>query len=153
MADFITIRGAEQFGVLARVLRQTGAKDLRRELNAGITQATKPLRADARESARSILPSRGGLGARVARTSMPIRRRTAGATAGIRIEARPGAVADPQRIDRGRVRHPVYGHGPWVLQDVPAGWFTKPMEAGAPVVRRELVDAMNRIIARIAGAV
>jgi hypothetical protein len=73
-----------------------------------------------------------------------------GRNPGVSIVANPGAVNDPGRIDRGRIKHPVFGRGPWVLQDVMPGWFTKPMQAGAAKVRRELIKAMDDITERLA---
>jgi hypothetical protein len=34
---------------------------------------------------------------------------------------------DLNAINRGRIRHPTYGHRPWKLQSVTAGYFDKPM--------------------------
>lgn len=149
MVADIRIEGTEKFVALSRALRRHGSKELRGELTKGITQATKPLKKQAKDSARTSLPRRGGLARRVARTSLPTKRRT-GNNPGVRIEAKPNAVNDPGRIDRGRIKHPVFGRGPWVLQDVQRGWFTEPMEGAAPEVRQELVKVIDRMIDKIA---
>lgn len=149
----IRVVDTEDFIALSRALRKHGGPALRRELTTGITKAAKPLKKAAKASARSILPSRGGLGRRVARTSLPHKRRTTGRGAGIRIEAKSNAVADPFRIDRGRVAHPVFGRGPFVFQNVPEGWFTDPMEEGGPTVRRELQGVMERVATKIVGSI
>jgi hypothetical protein len=153
MAVEVRVVNTEDFVALSRALRKYGGRELKRELTTGITAATKPLKRAAKDSARSILPSRGGLGRRVARTSLPHKRRTTGRGAGIRIEAKPNAVADPFRIDRGRVAHPVFGRGPIVFQSVPKGWFTDPMEAGGPAVRKELQQTMSRVATKIARSI
>lgn len=150
MAVDIRIEGTEAFAKTSRALKNYGSKQLRSEFTKGITAAVKPLKVATKASAVATLPSRGGLGRRVARTSLPHRRRATGQAAGVRIVAQPNAVKDPKRIDRGRIRHPVYGRGPWVLQDVTPGWFTKPLEAGAPVVRVQLVKVMNEVVGKIA---
>jgi hypothetical protein len=149
----IRVVDTEDFIALSRALRKVGSRELKRELTTGITKATKPLKKAAKDSARSILPSGGGLGRRVARTSLPHKRRTTGGHAGIRIEAKSNAVADPFRIDRGRVAHPVFGRGPFVFQDVPKGWFTEPMEAGGPTVRKELLTVMERVANKLARSI
>lgn len=143
------IQGGEKLVRVSKALKDA-PKELRGELTKGITRAVRPLKQSVRAEAKSSLPRRGGLGARVARTKLPHRRRATGRGAGLRVLAQPGAVADPRRIDRGRVRHPVFGRGPWVLQDVPEGWFTRPMRDGAPTVRRELLQVMDDIARKIA---
>jgi hypothetical protein len=153
MAVEVRVVDTDDFIALSRALRKYGGRELKRELTTGITKATKPLKQAAKASARSILPSRGGLGRRVARTSLPHKRRITGGHAGIRIEAKSNAVADPFRIDRGRVAHPVFGHGPFVFQNVPKGWFTDPMEKGGPTVRKELLQTMSRVATKIARSI
>jgi hypothetical protein len=149
----VRVVDTEDFIALSRALRKVGSRELKSELTRGITAAAKPLKKAAKDSARSILPSGGGLGRRVARTSLPHKRRTTGGHAGIRIEAKSNAVKDPYRIDRGRIKHPVFGRGPWVLQDVPKGWFTEPMESGGPAVRKELLTVMERVANKLARSI
>jgi hypothetical protein len=145
----LKVVGADQLARVSRALRDANAKDLKQELRRGLGQATKPLRIAAKANAAAVLPRRGGLGARVARTRMTTRIRTGGNPL-VQIKAAANAVNDPLRIDRGRIRHPVWGRGPWVLQDVPKGWFTKPMQKGAPVVRPELIHAMDDVARKVA---
>lgn len=149
----IRIIGAEKLAAVSRALKQHGDKELMREVTKGITASVKPLKKDVKAHARSSLPRRGGLAKRVARTSLPHRTRRGAGTAGVKIEAKANAVNDPKRIDRGRVKHPVFGGGPWVLQDVTPGWFTKPLEDGAPVVRKELLQVMDETVSKIARSV
>jgi hypothetical protein len=149
MAPPVHVIGGVQLTILANRLRVAGAKDLRRELVKGLNRSTKPLRKAAKDSAKARLPRAGGLGRRVARTRMTTRTRLKPTSVSVDIQAKPGAVADPLRVDRGRIRHPVWGRGPWVLQDVPKGWFTKPMEEGEPVVQLELSGVMGEVSARL----
>lgn len=144
----IEVQGGEKLVALAKRLK--GApKELRGELTKAITKSLQPLKAAAKKSAVEKLPRRGGLGKRVAKTTLRHKRKATGRGAGIRIEAQPNAVKDPLRIDRGRVRHPTYGRRPWVLQDVRKSWFTEPMREGAPAVQRELIQAMDDIARKI----
>ncbi|HEV8569814.1 MAG TPA: hypothetical protein VGQ92_22465 [Actinoplanes sp.] len=146
----IRIVGAEKFGILARALRQAADKDLQRELAAGLNRAAVPLRAEAKASALAVLPRRGGLAARVAGARLTTKRR-GGRNPRVRIEAK--GMPQLRRIDRGSVRHLVYGHPPFVTQHVTAGWFTKPMEAGAPRVRAQMVRVLDEIARKIAAAI
>ncbi|MEV6879735.1 hypothetical protein [Amycolatopsis sp. NPDC051128] len=140
--------GAEKLAALAKRLK--GApKELRSELTKAVTKAVAPLKKSAKKSARDRLPQQGGLAKQVSKTTLRHKRKNTGRDVGIRIEAQTNAVKDPLRIDRGRVRHLTYGHKPWVLQDVRKGWFTDPLEAGAPEVRKDLTAAMDTVARKI----
>lgn len=139
----------EDNGQLARVqreLRRFGDKTTRRKYYAGLNRATKPMRANAKAEALRILPKRGGLNVRVAtKPKLTTRSNRDGVyvTSVGRTQAR--------LIDRGVVRHPVFGNrAVWRTTSVPRGWFTKPMEAGAPRARSELVAVFNEVARDIA---
>jgi ribosome-associated translation inhibitor RaiA len=145
----LRVEGADKFGKLAKALRQAGAKDLQKELYSAINRATKPMRAEARKSAEQNLPQAGGLNKRVARARMSTRRR-AGRDPGVKIVAK--GMDQLGLMDRGRVRHPVYGNrARWVNQPIPDAkdWFTKPMEEGAEEVRTEILAAVDEIAKKI----
>lgn len=149
MAD-LQITGADKFARVARELKRVGDKDLQKELYSAINRSTKPLRANAKKSAAANLPRAGGLNKRVARVRMSTRRQT-GKNPGVKIVAR--GMDQLAMLDKGRVRHPVWGNrGRWVNQPIPKaeGWFTKPMEAGAKDVRREIVKTLDVIAKKLA---
>lgn len=144
----IHIEGAEQLVLLAKKLRDA-SKELRSELYRGINRATKPLKEDVRKAARTRLPHRGGLGARVAKSKIVTKRRAVGAGAGVRLIGTSGY--DIGSIDRGRVRHLSWGHQPWSNQTVPKGFWTEPLTAGGPRVRPEIQQVMDDVTAKIVG--
>lgn len=146
----LEVQGGEQLAALAKRFK-SAPKELRSGFTKAITKAVVPLKKAAKQSARDRLPGRGGLGKRVAKTTLRHKRQNAGSGAGIRIEANTNAVKDPLRLDRGRAKHPTYGHKPWVFQDVRKGWFTDPMQEGAPTVRKELTTVMDDIARQIEG--
>jgi len=143
----LTVEGADKLRIVTRALKQFGDKGLSREVYRGLNRATIPLREDARRSAASRLPQRGGLAQRVAKSKMTTRRR-AGRNPGISIQAK--GMTQLRSMDRGSVRHPVFGRGPWVTQRITPGWFTEPMEAGAPEVRRELLRVLDEAARELA---
>jgi hypothetical protein len=59
-----------------------------------------------------------------------------------------------RRVDtQGRLWKPVFGRRrPGAIQQVPQHWFTDPMEAGAPKVRREILVAISSVAKRVEGA-
>lgn len=140
----VRITGADRLAAVAKQLRQTADKDLRKEMYRGLRRAARPLIADARENARRTLPKQGGLNERVARSRFKVSVRGSGRNPGVRISA-TGVDA---RVDtQGRDRHPVFGNRRvWVQQKVRPHWFEIPMRAGAPKVRREL----DRVVVDIA---
>lgn len=144
--DDLTIRGAEQLGDLARRLRAAGesGKGLKKELYKGLNRATKPLKAEAQQVAARTLPQSGGLADLVARSKFRTSTRM-GRDPSVSIMARGvGATTD-----KGFVRHKVFGRPPWVTQQVQGGWFTETMRKGAPIVRKELSEAIENVAKQI----
>lgn len=139
----ISVSGADRLASLGAALRAAGDKDLRRELLKAMQRSAKPLKAAAREAAATRLPRRGGLAERVAGSRFSAKTRTAGKNAGVRIVG--ASDLDLRSMDRGRLRHPVYGHRRWVNQQIPAGWFSDALEERAPAVRVELVKAIDEV--------
>lgn len=143
----VRLEGGEAAARVARELRRLGDKDIRRDLNRALTRATVPMRVAAKASAKARLPRRGGLGRDVAAKRM----RTVIAGGGVSVNV--GTRREQLRLmdEKGIVRHPVFGNrSAWVTQEVHRGWFTEPMNAGAPVARRELLGVLDRVAARIA---
>lgn len=147
----VQVTGADKLARVAKALKDAGDAGLRKELYRGLNRATKSLRADMRAHVPDRLPRRGGLGTRAARTTFRSSVR-AGRDPGVRLVAGKNALRDPGSIDRGRVRHPVFGHKPYVLQDIIPSAFTAPFDAGAPTVRDELLHVLDDVAARIARA-
>lgn len=145
------ITGAAQLGALAKVLKDAGDKDLRKELLRGLQKAGRPLKAAAKEAAVKGLPSSGGLNDYVAAGQFAVRTRTGARNPGIRLVGKKKG-HDIRATDRGRLRHPVWGHDWWVTQDIKPGWWTDAMTSDrvlAPV-RRDVLDAMQAVAAKIA---
>jgi hypothetical protein len=136
---------------IALRLEKAGRGDLLKQIQQALDAAAKPLPIAAAKQALSILPRAGGLGALVSRTNISVIRGFTAKRAGVLIKANRGAIKDPAAINRGRVRHPVYGHWPKVpiIQVVRAGWFTDPIRDGAPEVRAAMTVAVADIIKSI----
>jgi hypothetical protein len=147
----VRIEGGEALERVARRLKAAGDKGLRKKLLAGIRRATRPLHKDIKAAAMRELPARGGLNRFVASTKFSTKVRTSGRNVGVRIVA-VKVGHDIRAIDRGRVRHPVWGNRRrWVNQRVRPGFFTKTIEASAPRVRAEVRDVMNEVTREVTG--
>jgi len=143
------VTGAENLLALSKKLKAVGDKGLQKELRAGLRGAVKPALKDVARHAVDVLPAKGGLGEEVAGTKFTISVRGSGRNPGVRVKAREKQ-HDVEAIDRGRLRHPVFGNRrAWVTQDVPPGWFTTPMDAAGPHVVKELNAVIDRISAQL----
>lgn len=146
----LRVEGADQLTKLAADLKAVGAKELRRDLLRGIQQATKELKDAAKKAALDNLPKRGGLNEFVASAKFATRVRTSGRSPGVSIVASKSG-HDLAAMDRGRLRHPVYGNRRlWVTQTITPGWFTDAMRDAAQPVRAELLNVLDDIAGRLA---
>lgn len=144
--DEVTIggQGAHQLEVLARRLKATGDRELRKELLRGIREGTKGTKPKIANSLASRLPKRGGLAARMATSRITTKTKLSGRTVGVTLEAR--APHDIRGMNAGRLRHKVFGREQWVDQDIEPGVFTDPIEEDAPEIR----DAVQRVMRNLA---
>lgn len=115
-------------------LRQARLVDTRKALRKALTNATKPTRRKIRDAARERLPQKGGLA------------KWAGVMPALVTDFRTGQqqviIRDSKRghdlkaIDRGRLRHPLYGNRNfWYEQQIAPGFFTDTINAEAPNIK------------------
>lgn len=143
-----SVRGANELEAIGRRLKEAGDRGLRKELLAGIRKTNKPTISAVRDSARTKLPRRGGLAEEVASSKIGTRTKLSGSRVGVEIKG-TGRIGI-RGINRGRLRHPVYGNRKaWVSQQVPAGWFTDPIEQDLPRIREGIEDAMKSVARKI----
>ena len=145
------IEGTEQFKAAAHALNEAADKALRREVYKAFKTAAKPLGERIVQEGSGALPHRGGLSARVAAAKVGQQNATTGKNpkVAIKIRAREGyALA---AMDRGVLRHKVFKTGRWVTQQIAPNAFTKPFQAGAEPVRKEVLAALVRVAEQIAG--
>ena len=139
-AELVTVNNLD---TVARALRELGDKELSRELFRGLNRVTTELKKDAKEEAVRRLPRRGGLGAKVGKSRLSTGRR-GGRNPGLVIRAK--GISQLPKIEAGEVRHPTYGHKPFVTQQITGGWFTDPMYAG----RDEIIHALDVLLEDLA---
>jgi hypothetical protein len=123
-----------------------------REIRLGFTRAlrgiAKPYAQTVLAAGAARLPKGGGLSARVAASRIGVQSSTLRATASFKSDRG----YDLRAMNRGRLRHPTYGHTPWVTQEIEPGVFTAAFEAGAPLVRRQMLNAATEALNKIAEA-
>jgi hypothetical protein len=121
----VRIDGAAAFKKLATQMRVEGNKDLSREMGKALTATTEPLKTSIRGEFASGLPSSGGY-AGVFSKSLRWRmsRRTAGNMAQILLATFADGTSerrDIRALERGILRHPVYGRSRRIRVGVRAG--------------------------------
>jgi hypothetical protein len=143
----VTSHGTEKLVRLAAAIHDAGDKDLRRELFRAMQRSAKPLKRAARDGALQLLPHRGGLDERVAASKFSTLVRARGKGAGVRVKG--ASDMDIGAMNRGRLRHPTFGHRPWKTQTIRPGWFDDSLTIEADKARREIEDALDRIAAEL----
>jgi len=148
----VKVTGAEEFGVLARRLKQAGQVELRKELYAGINRSVRPLTMKVRTSIGGYVPNRyaGELATSLRVTTS----KSSGRNPAVRLKAAAktgrGRPRELSRLNRGVLRHPLYGNRRhWFNQTVRPGFYDEPLEQGAPRVRVELMEAIRAVARKI----
>jgi hypothetical protein len=120
--SYVRVVGDYQLSKVARDLKAAGDRELRKAMLKAARDATNTVKPEMHKAALSDLPKRGGLNAWM-ESGMKVTTRTItrvrGTESTITIRrpnprAKSGQ-ADVSAINRGRLRHPVFGHGPWVI--------------------------------------
>ncbi len=125
------------------------------EIRKDLRKPLPELREKVRANAIATLPSRGGLGAWVARARFSVRFQDSGRSAGVRVKVSrasgDGDKADLKALDdRGRIRHPLWGNrGHWYGQSVAAGFFSRVWDKQRWVDTVD--DAFDRALDKIRG--
>lgn len=166
------IEGARELEALAARIKAVGDNDLRKELLRGIRAAVKPLPVAIKAAARSDLPQSGGLAAQIGRSSIVSRTRTSASRKsepGVRLigqkerdaskaarKGKTGNAKPPSRfmdfasIDRGWIRHPLFGNRErWFSQQIKPGFWTETINARADDVQRDLVQVLDDVAEKI----
>lgn len=156
MPDAFEVKGADDIAALVkRINSHADKKAFNKELRSGLNRVSKPVREEMKDStgAPPVLPTRGGLQALMQSKQSVTTSIRGGKYAGVRISAksRKGGF-DLGSIHRtGRIRHPVFGRGPWVLQSqgVKPGWMDDTFDAQKPEVTRAIVRVMEEIARKV----
>ncbi|HEY2088601.1 MAG TPA: hypothetical protein VGH54_21600 [Mycobacterium sp.] len=141
----MTADGTEAFLAAAQALNEAGDKELRKEVYAAFRRVAKPLGERMIAEGAAELPHRGGLAARVAAARLSQSNATTGRNPAVAIKLKVREGYNLRTFDQGTIRHRVFGSNRWVAQSIRAGAFTRPFEAGADQVRKELIAALEKV--------
>jgi hypothetical protein len=139
---------ADDYGRFASAAK--GAeKDVQKALRKALRDTAKPLGSAVVRTGSAQMPSRGGLRAKLAGGKVGLAISLGNnPKVTLKLGAKPGIGL--ANLNRGTLRHPVYGRGKWVSQRVPAGTYDAAFEAGAPAVKRRVADAAQDVLDDIA---
>ncbi|HQA14618.1 MAG TPA: hypothetical protein PLD94_10625 [Ornithinibacter sp.] len=140
------VRGSEDFLRLAAKLDE-GDRKLNNGIRRRLREVAKPLGSEVRDTLAESMPRRGGLSAMIGRSKVSV---SSTSDTGERVEIRVRSAGhDLEAMDAGMLRHPTFGHKPWVGQSVPSGSAAKALEAGAPKVRDALMREVETLLDEI----
>lgn len=143
--------GAAAFRAAAEALKEAD-KAARREVYAAFRKAARPLGVSVIRGGASEMPKRGGFAEQIARAKMTQSNAASGRNPGVSLSFKTKPSHNLKALDAGILRHKTFGHEPWKEQKVPEGAFTRPFEAGADPVRREILAALESVAHEIARA-
>lgn len=155
MSGDLKVTGGDKFKDLGKRMREQGeaGKGLRRELLAEIREASKPLIVEVKAAEAEKLPHAGGFADLVAGDRISVANRMTGNRAGIRLtqKGKNGQVRDLAAMDAGNIRHPTYGHKPWVDQSIEAGIWSNTLSNSEAVaeVREHILAAMESTASKL----
>lgn len=142
----MSARADASFQLAAKALADLGDAKLKRALLKGMREAAAPVGRDMVAGLAGRMPRRKGLAGRVQGATPVVQIRAAGSSPRVMIGLRSDEGYDLGALDRGALRHPVYGRGPWVTQPVPAKGATEAFERDAPRVRDSIVREVTAAI-------
>ena len=133
---------AEDYARFAKALRGAD-KAVARAIRKRIREESAPIGEHVIREGSADMPARGGLSERLAAGRPTVSILAKGASINLR---KGGNYAS---LDRGILRHPVYGRSRWVAQPVPAETYTAAFEDLSPDARDRLseiiTDAMKEL--------
>ncbi|WP_029289136.1 hypothetical protein [Cellulomonas sp. HZM] len=144
--DF-AVQGREELARLGTRLRavadQDAAKGIQNALRREVREITKSTRTNIKKSALARLPSRGGLN-RWAASTPGATTTLHGRSTAVKIAMRKRG-HDIAALNRGKVRHPLFGQRTtWLEQDITEGFFTDVLTAEAPDIQRRILAAIRK---------
>lgn len=143
------IEGLEDLRRLGEVYR-AGDKAIRKAIRDALSKVGKPVAEHVRDEGADDLPQRGGFAARIqaARIGVSLTASTRTTSVALRLRTREGY--DLGSVERGRLRHLVYGHKPWIDQAVRAHVFGDAFGDQADEARDAVVRTVQDALATIA---
>lgn len=156
MAD-VRVEGAEKLRKLARDLSIAGNIELQKELRRGLAVAARPVGKEVRAEIPRVMPSGyAPVLSKALRVSVSTRTpRASRYLVAVRVvlsAAGRHRKRDLPALDRGSLRHPVFGRRrqPWVMQRIRRGFFAEPAKRTQDQATTEAIAAIERVADKLA---
>lgn len=133
---------------VSKALKRVGDKGLGKQMGRALQKASEDLRPTIRESAAALLPSRGGY-AGVMSKSLKFRQQLQTSATSARVVFLIHADGRRERrdvpaVNRGRLRHPVYGNrDAWTDQKVRPGFVDRPVDKLQPQIAARMKSVVD----------
>jgi hypothetical protein len=148
--------GVNQLGEVARAARLAGG-DVLPKLRKGLAKVGPPAKKAVKESAEKKLPKRGGYAALMSkslrvRVNSDLSLTGAGVTI-VTYASGKGERRDIPAVNRGILRHPVYGHRrrKWVAQKVSSGFWDDAMDETSDAAYEQVRSVLDETTRTLKG--
>jgi hypothetical protein len=164
----IRIEGAATFHRVAAQMRAEGQKDLSRRMADALDDAVEPVKVSIRREAETAMPSSGGYSALLSKSlRWKLARRVGAQRAFLKLNTYADGTSerrDVQALERGNLRHPIYGRSrkikrgrragtiqpnPWAVTSVRAGFHERGTAQAIDLAQDALVEVVEEYAARL----
>lgn len=162
------IDGAAQFRRLAAQIREAGNDDLGKEMSKALARVAEPVKVEITKETLASMPSEGGYQALMSKSlKHRISRRVAGKTAQLLVRTYADGTnerRDIQRLNKGELRHPVYGRSrrikvgvrkgtiirnPWSVTEIRGDFYRRGTDRAAATAQKELMVVVEDLSQRM----
>ncbi len=159
------IVGRVRLHEVAKAVRATGDKGLGREMSRALARTTVPIQTEIDAEAAKVMPVRGGYQAVLSKSlHHKTSQRTGSRSATVRLITYAdgtGERRDVERLEKGELRHPVFGRSrtvrgrgrvpnPWAVTRIRSGFHQRGTDSAADEATKQLGDVLDDFAARLA---
>lgn len=135
------------FERVSAALKKAADTDVKTAVGKALRDIGKPYGKYVLLRGAAELPKKGGLSYRVAGASISVS--ASAERTQITVRARHAALG---AMNAGILRHPTFGHKPWVDQSIRVGIFSTPFREGLPQIRTAMVKAVDDVLKKVAAS-
>lgn len=166
----VSIDGAATLKRVAAQMRDEGRKDLSKAMSKALSQAAEPVKREIAAEADKVMPSEGGYRSLLAKSlRWRMSRRAAGQVAQVVLRTYADGTSERRDIvalERGDLRHPVYGRSrrvkvgvragtiirnPWAVTSIRPGFHERGTDNAMDEAQQALSEVVEDFAGRLAG--
>ncbi len=161
----VRVSGSARLHEVAQAIRRTGDKGMAREMSRALAKSTLPVQKSIAAEADRVMPESGGYRAVIAKSLRhKTSQRTASRSATVRLITYAdgtGERRDIERLEKGELRHPVFGRSrtvrgrgrvpnPWATTRIRPGFHERGTGGAADEAQKQLLPVLDDFAARLA---